>query len=326
MTGLEKMIALRGGVNQLGFNGLLTRLIHWVDAGNATLYSHPVRFPAFQPARVTVTADGFTPTHMTCPSPAPSTSFLHSATPSPRSCPYTSPTAEQWAPFISSDVLLIFDEIKRLSDLLDTTPRTAMQEIERMNLSDSLSIIERKSLSYSLVPASSRNHRAQSPDTPAQDLISECCSLAALIYVHLTLRGVILQSIIIARLAVNLKAKLSLFRDLVAAWHVAPRILTWILVTGAIASKDREERSWFVPQLADVCQVYGLRYWEDLKEWLRSFLFLESGNEGRIRGVWDEVEGFMGVLERLGVGKGDDVSGLIRDWEEVPGTWVWNGR
>lgn len=309
------MIALRGGVNHLGLDGLLARLIHWVDAGNATLSSHPVRYPAFKPARVTVTEDGFTPTHIICPSHVPSPSFLHSVPPSPLPCLYASTTTETWSPFISNDVILIFDEIRRLSELLDMKPFTAMEEIERMNLSDAFSIIERKSLSYSLTPASSRNRRATSPDTPAQDLISECSSLAALIYVHLTLRGVIPQSIIIARLSADLKSKLSLFRDLIAAWREAPRILTWILVTGAIASKDREERSWFVPQLADVCQVYGVRYWEDLKEWLRSFLFLESGNEARIRGVWDEVEGFMGVLERLGVGKNDNVQVELKDWE-----------
>jgi len=310
MSGLEKMIRLRGGINQLGFNGLITRLIHWVDAGNATLTSAPLRFPVFKPARVAVTTDGFTPAHIVCPSPANPLQFPSFFEPCPS---YSSNTTEFWGNFISRDVLFVFDEIRRLTELLDTTPRTSMQEIERMNLSDSLSIVERKSLSFTLTPASARNQRESSPEVDAQDLISECCSLAALIYVHLSLRGVAVSSVVIDRLASRLKSRLELFRDLVAAWHVAPRILTWILVTGAIASLDRPERSWFVPHLADLCEAFGLRYWEDLKEWLRSFLFLESGNEGRIRKVWEEVDEFMGDLEALGVGK-SDFGVPLEDW------------
>jgi hypothetical protein len=309
MSGLEKMIRLRGGVNQLGFDGLLTRLIHWVDAGNATLTNTPLRFPAFKPAHVRATIDGFSPAHVVCPARSPSTSFLYSEEPWPN----PSNSDEVSSNFISQDVIFVFDEIKRLSEISEVKPRHCMNEDERRDLSDSLSIIERKSLSFSLTPASKRNQREQSPETDAQDLISECCSLAALIYVHLSLRGVAISSVVIEQLSARLKSRLELFRDPVAAWRAAPRILTWVLVTGAVASLGRDERSWFVPQLADLCQAYGLRHWEDLKEWLRSFLFLESGNEARIRKVWEEVEEFMRELEAVGVGK-QDLPIQLEDW------------
>ncbi|EOO02337.1 hypothetical protein UCRPA7_2093 [Phaeoacremonium minimum UCRPA7] len=45
MAGLEKMVSIRGGLSALGLNGLLRRIIVWIDINSAILQGTPRFFP-----------------------------------------------------------------------------------------------------------------------------------------------------------------------------------------------------------------------------------------------------------------------------------------
>ncbi|KXS94899.1 hypothetical protein AC578_1665 [Pseudocercospora eumusae] len=45
MTGLQRMVSLRGGLQALGLNGLLERILLWIDANAADITGGPLYFP-----------------------------------------------------------------------------------------------------------------------------------------------------------------------------------------------------------------------------------------------------------------------------------------
>jgi hypothetical protein len=48
MRGLKKMIEMRGGLSSLGLNGLLRRMIIWIDTNSSFLNNTPLYFPGEQ--------------------------------------------------------------------------------------------------------------------------------------------------------------------------------------------------------------------------------------------------------------------------------------
>jgi hypothetical protein len=45
MTGLQRMVSLRGGLQELGLNGMLERILLWIDANAAEITGTPLYFP-----------------------------------------------------------------------------------------------------------------------------------------------------------------------------------------------------------------------------------------------------------------------------------------
>lgn len=45
MTGLQRMVSLRGGLQALGLDGLLERILLWIDANAASITQGPLYFP-----------------------------------------------------------------------------------------------------------------------------------------------------------------------------------------------------------------------------------------------------------------------------------------
>ncbi len=46
MTGLLKMVEMRGGLLSLGLNGMLARICVWIDRNSAMLHNTPIHFPS----------------------------------------------------------------------------------------------------------------------------------------------------------------------------------------------------------------------------------------------------------------------------------------
>ncbi|KAI9822667.1 MAG: hypothetical protein M1827_000386 [Pycnora praestabilis] len=84
--------------------------------------------------------------------------------------------------------------------------------------------------------------------------------------------------------------------DLISHWGRLSGALTWVLVMGGIAASGMPERTWFTETLASLSAAVGIDGWEDVKDILTSFIWLESACELGGRVLWVEVE----ELKRLG--------------------------
>ena len=324
MAGLQNMIRLRGGLFHLGFDGLLQRLIHWIDAGNASLLDAPLRFPAFTPARVTVTTDGINAHPIP---PLPSKPSGDSSLLLRLSSPTTTPR------FLTKDVLSTFTEIETITRFLTSNDRAQMTESARRDLSDRFSLLERKLLTFSVASESTTTSRPSPPLSSSfdyaeqakadenDDCLSKSCSLAALLYVHIALRGVSQTSVVIRRLATRLRNSLSRSQsrtthDFFGDWLGAEHVLTWVLVTGALAAaEDRGPRTWFVDTLAGLRTAMGAWAWDGMRTWLGVNFFLEGADAQKVGKVWIEVDGV--DVDALSSGPGIILPGMTGMGREI---------
>jgi hypothetical protein len=77
-------------------------------------------------------------------------------------------------------------------------------------------------------------------------------------------------------------------------WHEEPDLLLWILVLGGMAALGCVERDSFVSDLAYGRRLLDIKSWDDLKDRLQTFLWLESACDPPGKDLWFEV-GLLGT-------------------------------
>jgi hypothetical protein len=73
-------------------------------------------------------------------------------------------------------------------------------------------------------------------------------------------------------------------------------MLIWILFLGGNSSAGQLERPWFVSQLANAVMPRNLRRWEDVKETLLGFFYLDSAHQDAFKVLWAEVQRVLQAL------------------------------
>lgn len=65
-------------------------------------------------------------------------------------------------------------------------------------------------------------------------------------------------------------------------------VLLWILVIGGVAALDKPERPWFVSRLGMLIRAIKMD-WNDVKEVLKTFLWLDSACDFGGRQLWAQA-------------------------------------
>ena len=125
----------------------------------------------------------------------------------------------------------------------------------------------------------------------------EPCRLAAMIYGMLVIYPLPAANRPFNRLCGLLKIAL-IDSDLQnGTWQLCPEMLLWVLVLGAMASRDLEQRPWFVSVLQDTVNALGISSWLSLKEIMVSVMWMDCVCDIGGQAVWDEVvQGQVGMI------------------------------
>jgi hypothetical protein len=132
-------------------------------------------------------------------------------------------------------------------------------------------------------------HHPISETDPTPDLLYESTRLATYIYSLLVTFPFYPNMAPFDELASLLKSEVSVL-DTLDLFVNETRLLIWILVMGGIAAIDTVERLWFVSMLRELIVSVGVSNWEEMRDLLRCFLWLESINDVDGRVLWGEVE------------------------------------
>jgi hypothetical protein len=138
--------------------------------------------------------------------------------------------------------------------------------------------------------------------------IEGCCRLAMLLFVNTVLwhgthtrafcfikRGLTItigwssNPNIIRSLVIRLKIALE-GMDLQAFYGSYPNMSIWVLFLGGNSSVWQTERAWFVSQLASANISLSLGHWEDVRESLLGFFYLDSAHQDAFQALWAEVQ------------------------------------
>lgn len=66
----------------------------------------------------------------------------------------------------------------------------------------------------------------------------------------------------------------------------------WLLSVGGVAAAGQPRRAWFVARLMKLASVLGLGSWEDVRDLLARFLWIEPICNSAYKSLWEEV-GYM---------------------------------
>ncbi|KAH0848923.1 hypothetical protein FOPE_03018 [Fonsecaea pedrosoi] len=133
------------------------------------------------------------------------------------------------------------------------------------------------------------------PREPASDK-EEACRLAMLIFWFSNFQISRPEFALNRALTAQLKAALQA-SDLKGLWGPHYELFVWVLLLGAYISAGQRERPWFVLNLARVSRVLHLQSWEDVRQVLLKFFYLDRIYAEGMRQSWEEAALLAETLE-----------------------------
>ena len=76
--------------------------------------------------------------------------------------------------------------------------------------------------------------------------------------------------------------------------------MVWALFIGSVLSKGLPQRTWFVLEMARLCQGLGVESCDQLRGMLGRFVFLDWIYDEKLQGIWAEAEGLLQALSMMG--------------------------
>ncbi|KAL2060718.1 hypothetical protein VTL71DRAFT_9359 [Oculimacula yallundae] len=300
MSGLQKMIALRGGVEKLGLAGVLRRKILWGDLLNVTLSGGEPRFnmaPTIDHPLVDFVP--FTTVNAAVPN---NNAFDSIQSLSQGSCTCS----------------IQFSTI--LASLRKISSQSNLEGDVTGSLSDGIYLAERH-LFYLL----KNMDKFSTLHSPTCSSLGAACFIATQMYLYHTLRDfpfeVPIFQTFLQRLNVQLwdesKESVSIF------WQGKEQMLLWVLTLGALSSVgDSKLRYIYTEKIRQVCRIMNVTHLEELTSRLSGVVWRDSGRDLNLVGLWNEVQGGLGYgtlgLEVLVLGRNLPVeanTGLSTEYE-----------
>jgi hypothetical protein len=274
MNGLHRMVELRGGLQALGFKGVLQRMVLWADNWTGILALSPPRFPL---AKQTRRKSNFSATDLNI-------SRLKSALQDDCSgtCVVSADSGDD-----QDDVFGIIFGLQQLSRTLAAIHANKTTVTEALQFNERVFLLERQLL-LSLVSDE------QTRGLPLEIFILRCFSHAAYIYIystlHSTLRDLPLKFPFFGIFVERLQAALDQPEFFLAWCSTSPVMLLWVLVVGAIAAHRRPQRSWFLTQLTSVCIPLKISDFQKLRGLLEEMMWVSGALDSSLTTLWSELQ------------------------------------
>lgn len=248
MNGLERMTVLRGGLQGLGKNRVLQRVLTWADFCYSTTWDCGPRFPVLSQSTASL---------------GMSIHFVATSANEPMQPRFSDLSEVAW------DMVEILETLHLISTAICSSQIT---NIDRKFISNSIYLVEHQLISLRQDSVVSRSIIDLDID------LSGSLQYASHLYLHLAIRELPGSAKMHTRLLNQLKNTLPTNLDYLIA--VAPnsslRLLLWILFIGAAASRGKGEQTCFVTNLRQVSlalQIYGHK---DFEWSLKGVLWLDG--------------------------------------------------
>lgn len=234
MDALEKMVRMRGGLQQLGWDGVLQMFISWQDLLSSAILSTPPHFPRLP---VCLTIQGEIPASSPiCPELGTSTGFC-------------------------AEMINSFNDMRQLTHLVSSFDHSATL-IELMSPESVRSSIPHRLLSLQIRKPKQRMQYL--------DYLLEACRIAALIFLKRVFHSYWPRCKVIMQLRGQLK-ELLLEKEgrIIQEVHPQPQQVyyTWALLIGGIHSLNDEDTAFFAKRIAistRVWQAKGFGGWPEI--------------------------------------------------------------
>ena len=293
INGLERMVALRGGVRALGVNETLERVVTWADLLHAASHDTVPRL-----GKTTCSAGYDLGGQFILPSDTTSPLELLCGAP----------------PAVPNDLQDIFVHIRTMCIALESTDLIDLRtnNLNRRTFGNVLYHVE-----YMLLDPSPRPTPTTDADVAqfrlqqeAMAPLERACRYAGLVFTYLALRQLPIRAAffdgLVQRLRVSLQQLLILNFDMAL---IDPRlagldpldpppktrdlsILLWLLVEGWTASsigRRSSDRAWFGSHAATLCRSRGILSEDELKTECKKTVWLESHCGPAVHALWLEI-------------------------------------
>ncbi|MCJ1403316.1 hypothetical protein MMC11_006539 [Xylographa trunciseda] len=275
MSGLEEMIRLRGGLQNLGMQGLLNKLVIWADQCNAAITSSGLRFNTAYFSTTDEPPSEF--------SIAPPEDLFEMG--NTTDAPQQSPVLQ----YLNDDIWKMFEGLSRLTVFINAIASPDMSRKDRWLLGDKLDLVERR-----LIASANIVDSLEGIDDTYR-LVHASCRLAAIVHIHTTMRECANTNHVVANLVQRLRSSLLEVPDLRSAWSMVQELLLWVLFVGGIATIIPEERTWFVEALVEPCATLRVQSWDGVSGILKTFFWIDKVDDNKEFGLWQEVSALMSV-------------------------------
>jgi hypothetical protein len=262
---LERMVSLRGGLQNLGLSGLLQMIVTWLDLTTGAMLKTSPRFP-----------------HITCTNSI-SYELMESMKASHRITTRNPATEIEFVSGSQPTFAAIFHNMQMLNILL----RTA-RETKRANYSSVFYFCSMRFFLERCLLELEAEHEA----LYVRRTVGEMARLTCLIYLHRMLRE--LQPSV--GVLVSLKSQvMALFREAerTVAWEdngQYSETLLWVLCCAGSCWVDEEEKAFFAERMSVPVRQLGLRTWADVEGVLSSFLWIKATCRDKCLPLWREIE------------------------------------
>ena len=115
---------------------------------------------------------------------------------------------------------------------------------------------------------------------PNADL-EESCRLASLIYFSALVDNIPFNSHLNKSTLDRLGKTIE--RSVLGGWNQAPGLLLWVLLVGTVAEREREDDMFFAGHLSTTCLCVGVRHFEDVRNMLVKFIWIQRMVQERAR-------------------------------------------
>lgn len=186
----------------------------------------------------------------------------------------------------------IIHDLERLSLVIKSANRADITEMDSLKLSDCFYDVERRAYDLFQVDGVHLINTVRSGSNVLLDLPSAlytACCLAGIIYSYVGLREIPSRAGIFTPLLADLTHIIQNI-DTLAACTAYPKLLFWVLNTGGIAAKGREERHQYVKFLADLCEKGMIPNGRRTGELARGLMHVTPMFLAECLDVWNEVE------------------------------------
>ncbi|KAK0113474.1 hypothetical protein ONS96_014338 [Cadophora gregata f. sp. sojae] len=296
MNGLQKMVALRGGIDNLGLAGVLRRKILWGDILNATI-------AGTEPRSNMTPADTHPMTEFTSFTACKPIQFDQNAADQTQ---LSEPACTCSAQFSSV-----------LGSLRSISSQSHLESDITGTLSDSIYLVERH-LFYLL------KHTRDFPGlhSPTCSSLGQTCFVAAQMYLYHTLRDYPFEVPVFQMFLQRLNAQLwdPITFDVNLMWEGKEQMLLWVLSLGALASRGIEMmRARYVREMERVCNTLGAVDLEGFIALLNGVVWRDAGRDLNLVALWNEVHSGMNFenfgFEDLQLGSDVDMNIEMIDYQ-----------
>ncbi|KAL8821925.1 MAG: hypothetical protein Q9191_007212 [Dirinaria sp. TL-2023a] len=267
MSGLQRMLMIRGGLPALSSNTLIYDLAVMADFLGANIYGLPLFFDHSSSGLIFDSPDFLA--SLACPKAVFSPLFAYPG----GFDEHVSKRIRELAP----SVLRILECMRTVTALFEASEgsETIILNCKVAKQCKDMETIIGMCTNINFTRLSSSGQAESNAD------LEESCRLASLIYFSAMVDNIPFNSHL--HMSTLDRLQKTVGRSVLGGWNHAPGLLLWVLLVGTAAERRRDKDMFFAGHLCTTCLCVGIRHFGDVRNMLVKFLWIEKTIRARAK-------------------------------------------